>query len=414
MIVLAKENQKMDFAEQIRELITLLQKNKDHVFTEEATKHSMVMPFLQVLGYNIFDPMEVIPEFTADIGVKKGEKVDYAIAFNNQPLILIEVKAARTVLEPKVMSQLLRYFGVTKSRFAILTNGTQYQFFSDFEEKNVMDTNSFLTVDLTPSIRDSEIVELRRFHKNHFDADKISSSAIELKYTGELKRYFKNQFKEPEELFVRYFIKKTTYQGMVTKQALDRFSPIVQNAFRQYINEVVSDTLKGALEEAKRAETGEVKEDLSDKQILRHRFWTQFLGYAKTKTDLHAKTSPVDGGWISVNAGVKGFTYCYSIGKKYATVDLYIDRGKDLETENGNIFDRLLAAKSEIEKNFGGPLDWDRMEGKRACRLRKRIMVGGYLEEQEWPTVHETMVKNMIQLDKALAPQLQKLKAEIG
>jgi len=103
----------MDFSEQIRELIALLDKNKDHVFTEEATKHSMVMPFLQVLGYNIFDPTEVIPEFTADIGIKKGEKVDYAIAFDKEPKILIEVKAARSTLQSKTMSQLLRYFGVT-------------------------------------------------------------------------------------------------------------------------------------------------------------------------------------------------------------------------------------------------------------------------------------------------------------
>jgi len=159
----------------------------------------MVMPFLQVLGYNIFDPMEVIPEFTADIGVKKGEKVDYAIAFNNEPTILIEVKSARTLLQPKIMNQLLRYFGVTKAHFSILTNGVQYQFFSDFDQKNIMDINPFLTIDLTPAIRDSEISELRRFHKNQFDAEKISSSAIELKYTGELKRYsntnLKNQMK---------------------------------------------------------------------------------------------------------------------------------------------------------------------------------------------------------------------------
>ena len=97
---------------------------------------------------------------------------------------------------------------------------------------------------------------------------------------------------------MRFFIKKTSFPHMVTKQVLDRYSPIVQNAFRQYINETVSDTLKGALEEAKRAETEGPKEEPSDKDILRHRFWTQFLSYAKTKTDLHAKASPVDGGWI--------------------------------------------------------------------------------------------------------------------
>ena len=399
----------MDFAEQIRELTALLGKNKDHVFTEEATKHSLVMPFLQVLGYNIFDPTEVIPEFTADIGVKKGEKVDYAIAFKNEPTILIEVKNARSILQSKTSNQLLRYFGVTKARYAILTNGIQYQFFSDFDEKNIMDTNPFLTVDLVPSIRDSEIAELRRFHKNYFDPEKISSSAIELKYTGEVKRYFKQQFKEADETFIRFFIKKTTFSGVVTKQALDRFSPIVHNAFRQYVNEVVSDTLKGALEEAKKAETGAPKEELSEKQILRHRFWTQLLGYAKTKTDLHARNSPTDGGWVAISAGIRGLSYCYSVTKHQAGVELYIDRGKDNEVENENIFDKLATAKAEIEQGFGEPIEWERLPGKRACRIKKSITDGGYLDEKVWPKVHEAMVDAMMGLEKALTPQIQKL-----
>ena len=125
----------MDFADQIKELAARLDTNKDHVFTEEATKQSLVMPFLQILGYNIFDPTEVIPEFTADIGIKKGEKVDYVIAINKEPEILIEVKTVRSTLKPETANQLLRYFGVTKAAFAILTNGIEYQFFSDLEKK---------------------------------------------------------------------------------------------------------------------------------------------------------------------------------------------------------------------------------------------------------------------------------------
>jgi hypothetical protein len=399
----------MDFAEQVRELIALLDKNKDHVFTEEATKHSMVMPFLKVLGYNIFDPTEVIPEFTADIGVKKGEKVDYAIAFDKLPIILIEVKPARTLLQSKIMTQLLRYFGVTKSKFAILTNGIQYQFFSDFDEKNIMDTIPFLTVDLVPSIRDSEIAELRKFHKNHFDADKILSSAIELKYTGELKRYFKQQVKEPDEEFLRFFIKKTSFKGVITKQQFERLSPVVATAFKQYVNEAVSDTLKGALEEAKKAETGVINNESSEKEILRQRFWTQLLGYAKTKTDLHAKISPTQGGWVGANAGARGLTYCYSITKRQATVEIYIDRGKDSQEENENIFDRLAAVKSAIEESFGDSLEWERLEGKRACRIKKIIPIGGYLDEGKWPQIHEVMVSAMTRMEKAFTPQIKNL-----
>jgi hypothetical protein len=272
-----------------------------------------------------------------------------------------------------------------------------------------MDTNPFLTVDLVPSIRDSEIAEIRKFHKNHFDAEKISSSAKELKYTGILKRYFKQQFKEPGEEFLRFFIKKTSFEGVVTKQQFERLSPIVLNAFRQYVNEVVSDTLKGALEEAKKAETGAPEVELSEKEILRHRFWTQLLGYAKTKTDLHARNSPTDGGWVSISAGVRGLAYCYSVTKHQAGVELYIDRGKDTEAENENIFDKLSTAKAEIEQGFGEPIEWERLQGKRACRIKKSIIDGGYLDENVWPKVHEAMVDAMIRLEKTLTPQIQKL-----
>ena len=400
----------MDFAEQIRELIVLLNKNKDYVSTEEATKNAMVLPFLQILGYNIFDPTEVIPEFTADIGIKKGEKVDYAVAINNQPAILIEVKSARTSLQAQSMNQLLRYFGVTEAKIAILTNGIQYQFFSDLGKTNIMDTNAFLIVDLVQSIRDSEIAEIKKYHKNYFDREKILSSAIELKYTIELKRYFKRQFKEPEEEFLRFFIKKTSFERLITKQQFERLSPIVSTAFKQYINEVVSDTLKGALDEARKTETGTADEELSEKQITRQRFWTQLLGYAKTQTNLHAKISPPQGGWVGVNAGTRGLTYCYTISKHQSAVELYIDRGKDSQEENENIFDKFMTVKKEIDEAFDEPLEWERLEGKRACRIRKTLTEGGYLdEEQKWPKIQEVMVSTMIRFENAFSPQINKI-----
>lgn len=247
----------MDFSDQIRALAQNLERIKDNVKTEEATKISMVMPFLQILGYNPFDPTEIVPEFTADIGVKKGEKVDYAVLIDNKPLILIEAKCAGTSLDLH-SSQLLRYFGVTPSRFAVLTNGSQYQFFTDLEEKNRMDVRPFLTVDLSPDIRDTEIAELKRFHKSHFDPERIMSSAQEMKCIGELKRYFRKQFTEPDEDVNRLAI-KNIYSGIVTKAVLDRFIPLVHNAQKQVITEMVSDRLQGALSDAKRAELAAVE-----------------------------------------------------------------------------------------------------------------------------------------------------------
>ena len=110
---------------------------QEHVATEEATKMSLVAPFFQLLGYDIFNPAEFCPEYTADVGIKKGEKVDYAILINGNPIILIEVKSINKNLD-KHSSQLFRYFATTNARFAILTNGITYRFYSDLDRKSVV------------------------------------------------------------------------------------------------------------------------------------------------------------------------------------------------------------------------------------------------------------------------------------
>lgn len=401
----------MDFADQIRELAASLDKKKDFVCNEEETKQSMVMPFLQVLGYDIFDPLEVRPEYTADIGIKKGEKVDYGIAFNNEKeaTILIEVKRARTPLYFENISQLYRYFGATRSKFAILTNGIKYQFYSDLDDKNKMDKYLFFTVDLIPSIRDSQINELRKFHKDTFDTEKILSSASDLKYIGELKRYLKEQIKTPDELFTKFFIKRTSFSGTVHKQSLERFSTIVSTAFRQYVNEMVTDITNLASEEAKKIETGEIKETLSERDSMRQRFWTQLLAFAKTKTDLHSRISPGKDSWCGMGAGTSGLGYNYVIFQHQTRVELYIDKGE--HALNKEIFDKLLAAKEGIEQTFGGPLEWERKDERRACRIKKDLPLGGYRDnEQNWPKIHETMVDAMMRLHNALNPHIQYLR----
>ena len=98
-------------------------------FVEEATRTSFVLPFIQMLGYDIFDPTEVVPEFTADVGIKKREKVDFALIKDGEPIVLIEIKPTGTNLGEEHISQLLRYFGVTNARFSILTDGLTYLFF---------------------------------------------------------------------------------------------------------------------------------------------------------------------------------------------------------------------------------------------------------------------------------------------
>jgi len=187
----------MELSQNIKELSERIKLLRDSVQTEEATKHSFVMPFISMLGYDVFNPMVVIPEFTADIGKKKGEKVDYAIMQDGKPLILIEVKHHLENLD-KHSPQLERYYTVTDCKFGILTNGIEYRFFSDIEKENKMDTKPFLVINLL-DIKEREIKELERFTLDNIDIDKILNMANKQKYVTQIKQIFKKETVEPSD-----------------------------------------------------------------------------------------------------------------------------------------------------------------------------------------------------------------------
>ncbi|MDE0017409.1 MAG: type I restriction enzyme HsdR N-terminal domain-containing protein, partial [Candidatus Poribacteria bacterium] len=130
----------MDFIEGLTNLSSVIAKRKDIIETEEATKNAFVMPFINLLGYNVFDPTEVVPEFTADVGTKQGEKVDYAIFKDDEVIMLIECKKYGTDLSDAHTTQLYRYFSVVHARIAVLTDGVIYRFYTDLEESNIMDS----------------------------------------------------------------------------------------------------------------------------------------------------------------------------------------------------------------------------------------------------------------------------------
>ena len=117
----------MDLKDQLKLIADRANKLKDQIQTEEATKNAFIMPFLQSLGYDVFNPLEVVPEFVADLGLKKGEKIDYAIFIDSKPSILIECKHWNQNLSVHD-GQLLRYFHTSKARFGLLTNGIIYRF----------------------------------------------------------------------------------------------------------------------------------------------------------------------------------------------------------------------------------------------------------------------------------------------
>jgi predicted type IV restriction endonuclease len=233
-----------DFKQHIRNLSSRIDRIKDSIHTEEATKTSLIMPLIQILGYDIFNPEELVPEYIADVGIKKGEKIDYAIMQNNDPVILIEAKSVNEALT-KHDSQLFRYFGTTKAKFAILTNGIEYKFFTDLEEQNKMDQKPFFVIDML-DLKDVDILEIAKFRKTDFDVANVLTTASELKYTGEIKQYLNQQWEEPSEEFIKVVINEI-YQGVKTKKVIDNFRDLVKKSLNQYVNEKVNDKLQKAL-----------------------------------------------------------------------------------------------------------------------------------------------------------------------
>jgi predicted type IV restriction endonuclease len=236
----------MEFEERLAALATKVRNQHDAIQTEEATKNAFVMPFIAtILGYDVFNPLEVVPEFTADVGVKRGEKVDYAIMREGEVQILIECKSSADQLRVEHASQLFRYFAVTNARIAILTNGEMYNFYTDLDKPNRMDDKPFLVLDLS-DIDETLLPELKKLTKEVFDIDSVISAAEELKYVGSIKRAIAAQFREPDEEFVRFFTSRI-YDGRFTQDVRRQFSTLVTKASKQFLNEQVNDRLKTAL-----------------------------------------------------------------------------------------------------------------------------------------------------------------------
>ncbi|MHA7848634.1 type I restriction endonuclease [Serratia sp. D1N4] len=234
--------------------------------TEEATKSAFVMPFInRVLGYDVFDPTEVTPEFICDVGTKKGERIDYAILKNSEIQILVECKKIGEPLNVNHASQLFRYFHVTNARISILTNGQIYKFFTDLDAPNKMDEKPFLELDLL-DIDENVVPEIVKLTKSAFDVESIVNAAGELKYVSQIKKIFSTQFTNPEEDFVKFFASRV-YDGMLTQKVRELFATLTKKAASQWLNDQVNERLKSAISGASHPQStvvNEPKEDSAD------------------------------------------------------------------------------------------------------------------------------------------------------
>ena len=236
----------MEIKEKLYSLSERIEKIIDQIKTEEGTKQSLILPFFQILGYDVFNPLEFCPEFDADYGIKKGEKVDYAIIIDGEPIILVEAKACNDNLD-KHGAQLFRYFNSSKAKFGVLTNGIKYRFFTDLDETNKMDQKPFFEVDLL-NLNDTQVSYLKNFERDSLDVNSILSTAEELKYSNLIKDFLKQQLASPSEDFANYILGHI-YEGRKTATVVEKFLPIVKRAYSQLITETLStkfaETLKG-------------------------------------------------------------------------------------------------------------------------------------------------------------------------
>lgn len=236
----------MEFAERLKEFCARVKNLRSKIKTEEATKTSLVMPFFGLLGYDVFNPLEFIPEYTADVGIKKGEKVDYAIVDKRQnPIILVEAKFCGENLS-KHGGQLFRYFATTTAKFGILTNGIVYQFYTDLEELNKMDKAPFLIVNLL-SLKESDIPYLQKFEKATFNVATMTAKANELRYNDQIRQFLLKQFSAPDDSFIAY-VMNDIYKGRKTQRVIEDFRPLVKRAFAQIINDRANERLKSAID----------------------------------------------------------------------------------------------------------------------------------------------------------------------
>lgn len=257
----------MAFTDDIKQLSEDVKERIQYIDNEEATKTAFVMPFIKALGYDVFNPTEVVPEYTADVGSKKGEKVDYAILKDGVPIILIECKTCNADLDKEHAAQLKRYFHNTDAFIGVLTNGLEYRFYAGLDKENVMDDRPFFVFDILKPIKVGELKA--QFTKENFDVDEVVSRAGELKYLHELKAFLAAQFTTPNDDFIKYLGKKV-YQGTMTKKVVEHFTEIVKKALRDFINEKINERLDSArlLEEPAGTEQPEEAPEEEDNGIV--------------------------------------------------------------------------------------------------------------------------------------------------
>lgn len=249
----------MDFKDAILRLADRIKKQKDAIQTEEGTKNAFIMPMIAALGYDIFNPFEVVPEMDCDL-TKKGDKLDYAIIKDERAILLIECKHCKQNLNLH-STQLSKYYAASNARFGVLTNGVEYRFYTDLHKMNIMDEKPFLVINLL-DLSDTDIEQLRKFSKPSYNESEILCTAKELQIAIQIKDILNRNFQSPGDEFTRYFV-KCINEGKSSQKLIEQYKPIVKRTIESIINDTISSRTKIAVQQVDNEDAGD---DITDNE----------------------------------------------------------------------------------------------------------------------------------------------------
>ncbi len=359
----------MAFEDELKEFTKTIPDKLDHIDSEETSKIALITPFLRLMGYDTTNPAEVKAEYTADVGTKQGEKVDFAILKNGEPTVFIECKSAANELNTDNISQLYRYFSITDIQIGILTNGVEYKFFTTGDDNNRMDERPFLDVDLL-NLTKKDIKELEKFKKVNFDVDEVVSRADNLKYRNLIKKTLLSEFENPSEEFIKA-IAKQVYEGILTPNVKERFANIISVAFAEIINERVNKTLNDAVASNDKEQEDNIEEDIEIED-----------GIITTELEKEAyfivrsiASEVLDANRVAIRDRKHYCNILFDNNQRYPIVRLYFNNEDHLRVE---FYDRITLTKNGGKK--GEKVDINEVSDLYSYKERVINVVNQYLE----------------------------------
>lgn len=359
----------MTFEEELKEFTKTIPQKLEHIDSEETSKIALITPFLRLMGYDTTNPAEVKAEYTADVGTKQGEKVDFAILENGEPIVFIECKSATNDLNTDNISQLYRYFSITDIQIGLLTNGVEYKFFTTGDDNNRMDERPFLDVNLL-NLSKKDIKELEKFKKVNFDVDEVVSRADNLKYRNLIKKTLLSELENPSEEFVKA-IAKQVYEGILTQNVKERFSNIIIVAFTEIINEKVNKTLNDAVASNEEKQEDTLEEDIEiEDGIITTDYEKEAYFIVKS-----IASEVIDANRVAIRDRKHYCNILFDNNQRYPIVRLYFNNEEHLRVE---FYDNITLTKNGGKK--GEKVDIDDVSDLYTYKGRILDVVNEYLE----------------------------------